>query len=327
MRERIIYYPITQGHIIATWHILFLVFRYDSISPKNVINIAIQSGKLGGSSPAKQGLKLCLDYGLVCINKEMLALTEISKVRIINQCNDEDPNIDVLRALLFHFISYHNFQWLIFYDTDAEIFRESLFANDPEWTNLLDNAKLFDFEDEDVNKWWDRVLIKYEDYKEKLKKKIGDVGEKLTYNHELQRLENDGYKPSKSYVKWASRISDRFGYDVLSIRSKYFLDSNDERDKIQIEVKSSDTFNVEAFRFFISKPEWETALNNINSYFFFCWTCINIENETAKGPYIIPASDLLSSVPVDVSKICEWSECRCIIDVSKYGIQAKVNEN
>ena len=319
MRKKIKYYPITQGHIVTTWHIIFLVTHYKNISPSNLIKVVYQSGKLGGTLPAKEGLKICLDYGLVKVNEDMLNLTEFTTSNIIPLCIHEDPNIFALRALLFHLISYHNFHWLIFYDTDPIIFRESVFANDPEWSNILDNAKLFDYEDEDVNKWWSKILSKYEDYKEKTKKEIGDVGEKLTYHYELKRIDSDGFNPSKSFVKWASRISDRFGYDILSIRGRNFLNSKNEIDKIQIEVKSSDNSNIKMFRFFISKPEWRTALENIHTYFFFCWYGINVEKETAEdGPFVIPAVELIDHIPKDVSQLCDWSECRCVIDLSKY---------
>ncbi|TFG92561.1 MAG: DUF3883 domain-containing protein, partial [Candidatus Atribacteria bacterium] len=122
----------------------------------------------------------------------------------------------------------------------------------------MDNAKLFDFSDQDVIEWWDKVLVKYETYKDKLKKEIGDVGEKLTYDYELSRIETDGYNPSKLFVKWAARLSDRFGYDILSIRGKFFSKLNNEKEQIQIEVKSSDSFNIQRFKFHISKPEWNT---------------------------------------------------------------------
>lgn len=319
MSKRIKYYSITNGHIVATWYILFLANSYKNISAKDVVNIVEKSGKLGGTIPGKQGLKICLDYGLLSIMSGNIYVTEICESSILTQCREEDPNIDVIRSLLYHILSHHNFEWLIFYDSDPDIFRESLSVNDPEWTSLLDSANLFDFEEENVNIWWNRVLSKYEDYKEQLKKAIGDVGEKLTYHHELKRVENDGYTPPRSFVKWASRISDRFGFDVQSIRGNYFSSSYEKKEKIQIEVKSSDSINPERFRFFISKPEWNKALENISSYFFYCWIGINIDGEIAQdGPFVIPATNLLEHIPKDNSDLCEWSECRCVIDITEY---------
>jgi len=322
MRKKVKYSSITQGHIVATWHILFITSRYEDISPKNAVSISENSGKLGGTVPVKEGLRICLDYNLLEIADEKLQVTNVSKNVILPKCEEEDPNISVLRCLLMHIVSYHAFEWLIFYDPDPEIFRASVEANDTEWANLLDNAKLFEFEEDEVKTWWDKVLSKYEDYKDKLKKAIGDVGEKLTYQTELQRIETDGYLPSKSFVKWAASLSDRFGFDILSIRGRYFLSNFEPKDKIQIEVKSSETINVERFKFYISKPEWQKALESIDSYFFYCWAGINIQNESAKfGPFIIPATDLVEHVPKDNSEFCEWSECRCSLDVSPYLIK------
>jgi len=319
MKQKVKYYPITYSQLIASWHIIYLTGKYGEMNPKDAVSTVEGSGKLGGTVPAKAGLKICIDYGFLTFRSSQLCITDIVATSLLPRCNKEDLNVAVLRVILSHVLSYHSFEWLIFYDTDPEIFRDTLKAYDPNWVNLLDNASLFDFEEESVNVWWDSVLSKYEDYKEKLKKAVGDVGEKLTYGHELNRVENDGLIPAKHYVKWASRISDKFGFDVLSIRGKHFLSNYNEMDKIQIEVKSSDTDNIERFRFFISKPEWNKALENIESYFFYCWAGINLEAESAKyGPFIIPAADLIKYIPTDNSEMIEWSECRCVIDVVKY---------
>jgi hypothetical protein len=319
--KKLKYYPISSGHVLAAWNILYLTSRYKEISAKNAVNISVHSGKLGGTLPAKQGLKICIDYELIVIKDNVLSLSDLSNMHIIPHCKEEDPNIEVFRAILYHLISFHNFQWIIFYDPDPDIFKQYLYEQDPEWTHLLEDAKLFDFNDEPVMLWWNKVLSKYESFKDNQKKAIGDIGEKLTYNYEVKRIELDGYVPSKSYVKWASRISDRFGYDVLSIRGKYFHQGFDQKDKIQIEVKSSDSSNHEMFRFFISKPEWKTAQDNLRSYFFFCWLGIDIERESAlDGPFIIPATVLIDHIPKDVSPFCDWSECRCVMNISKFKV-------
>ena len=92
-----------------------------------------------------------------------------------------------------------------------------------------------------------------------------------------------------------------------------------EKEKISIEVKSSDTTNIERFRFFVSKPEWNKAMEDIESYFFFCWVGINISDDSALyGPFVIPAIQLIEIVPKDVSNTCEWSECRFVLDISPY---------
>lgn len=321
MRKRIKYYSITNGHIVAIWHIVYLVSRYKGITASDAVSIVEKSGKLGGTVPVKHGLKICIDYDIVRVSSGILQLTEITEEIILPKCNDEDPSLNVIRELLFHLLSYHNFEWLIFYNPDSEIFRESILANDPEWVSLLDNGRLFDFDDDSVNFWWDKILVKYEDIKEKIKKAIGDVGEKLTYHLELDRVSTDGFNPPKSYVKWASRISDKFGFDILSLRGNKYAFAFKQTENIQIEVKSSDAINIEKFRFFISKPEWNKALDNLNSYFFYCWIGINIEIETAHdGPFVIPATHLLYHIPKDTSDLCEWSECRCVLDISGFKV-------
>ena len=322
MNSRVKYHPLTQGQISATWYILHLTNQYNKLHPSKAVSIALASGKMGGSFPAKDGLRICIDYGLLRVEESQLVLTEKSNNNIVPHCNLEDPNIVVLRAILLHIIAHHHFEWLIFYDPDPEIFRTYLLDRDAEWTNLLDSAKLFDFTDDEVNNWWIRVLTKYENYKEKLKKAIGDVGEKLTYHFELDRIEKDAITPSKAFVKWASNYSNNFGFDIQSVRGKILKDVFNELDKIQIEVKSTDADNLNRYRFFVSKNEWMVAKENIESYYFCCWAGINLEKETAlHGPYIFPASSIMNLFPQDRSEESEWTECRFVIDLLKYSLR------
>ena len=313
------YEPITFGHVLATWNVIYLTSLHESIKASDAVGILIRNGKLGGSFPAKKGMEVSIKYGFVEVKSGELTLPKITLETLIPICDSDDLNIEALRIILFKIIAEHNFEWLIYYDVDSEIFKTYLESYDVEWLNLLLNADLLNFDDENVNQWWREVLKKYEDYKENVKKAIGDVGEKLTYEYELNRIEADGFKPSNSFVKWASRISDRFGFDVLSIRGDSFKYHFDKKDKIQIEVKSTDASNTERFRFFVSKPEWNMALENLDSYMFFCWAGVNLNTETAEiGPYVIPAKDIISYMPEDKSETCSWSECRVVIDLSKF---------
>ena len=102
MNKRIEYYPISYGHVVAAWHLLFLSNIYKGINVKDAINIVIRSGKLGGTVPASQGLKLCIDYGFLQIYGNELHVTEKSESSIIPKCETEDINTPVLRAILFH---------------------------------------------------------------------------------------------------------------------------------------------------------------------------------------------------------------------------------
>jgi len=321
MSKNLKYKPISFGYIIASWHIVNFLSRHEKIKPDKIHSFLINSGKLGRSFPAKEGINLSIYYNFTCIDKGYLSLTQVSRESFIPLCDTDEPNINVLRAILKEIISCHNFEWLIFYDPDPEIFKEYLSNSDPEWTIMLDNAKLFNFEDDSVLAWWDDILLKYENYREEVKKAIGDIGEKLTYDHEISRVNSDGHRPAKSFVKWTARISNTFGFDILSIKGKRFSEMDNERDKIQIEVKASEISNLESFRFYVPKPEWQTALKNIDNYFFYCWPGINIQRETAiAAPFVIPAKELLTHMPKNISPIAEWSECRCVLNISNYKV-------
>jgi hypothetical protein len=316
------YQSITYGQLLASWQLMHYSRVYDDLEVKTAIQTAQRSGKLGGSFPVNAGLRLCQSYNFLSIEDGILKLTDNSKNRIVVLCADEEPNTIVLREILALILSKHNFEWLVYYDSDPVIFKSYLENYDNEWVVMLENANLFDFEDEDVIDWWGRILSKYESYKDELKKAIGDIGENLTYQYERNRVECDGYIPSKNYVKWASQISDRYGFDVLSIRGSFLGNEISELEKIQIEVKSTDADNTSSFRFFISRPEWSKALENMDSYFFYCWSGISIKDESAMhGPFVIPAKSISRIIPTDVdSEKCSWSECRVVINLNDFCI-------
>jgi len=312
------YFTITSSNIIALWQLILLTNRHEELSVKSAIEITLNSGLMAGGLPAEQGLKLGQYCKLLEINNaQKLSSTQYCKDELIELCDTDEPNILITRGILFRFVSFQNFDWLLFFNDDAEIFKA--FIPD-DWIYLLDHAELFNFYDSDVRDWWGKIFSRFQTYKEGQKIEIGKVAEKLTYDHEKKRLENDGLDNGHFFVKWASQINDKYGYDVLSIRGDILKFIFSEKDKIQIEVKCSVASNEKEFRFYVSKNEWNVALKNIQSYFFYCWTSTNMEKESANGPYIIPAEKLSIHIPSDNGNLCEWSECRFIIDLNNFSI-------
>ena len=180
----------------------------------------------------------------------------------------------------------------------------------------METADLFSIEDASVADWWQSLLESYQEYDAEKTKQIGDIGEKLTIQHERRRLGLDGIEGLHARVKWVARFSSDYGYDILSVRGSFFRDKWGMLDPIQVEVKSSTIAAESSFSFKVTRNEWNTAQTNPDSYFFYCWVGVSLTSGTAsKGPFVIPAASLVSSFPIDRSNICEWTECRLVVDL------------
>jgi hypothetical protein len=308
---------ITVSNVIALWQLVAIIRDNGILTVKDATGIALASGIVGGGLPVNEGLRLGQLCKFLEIDNQNLVHTQSCIDSLLPHCVDLEPNIVVIRKILAKYISLENQQWLLHYDEDPAVFRAAV----PEpWIEILDHADLFNFGDADVSGWWRNVFSRYQTYQEGKKVEQGKLAEKLTYDWEQERLEVDGFDNKNHFVKWASLLSDRFGFDIVSIRSKLLQQGASLKDKIQIEVKSAAASTEEEFRFFVSKPEWLMALENLNAYFFYCWVSTNLQTQTAKGPFIIPASSIQSHVPNDTSQLCEWSECRFVIKLDEFEI-------
>lgn len=309
---------ITNSNIIALWQLMFIAKTYENIEVQTAIQIAINSNLIGGSSPAQEGLQLGLKCKILLIYNNKLTNSDYCKNEILPLCDEDLPNINIVRTIILCYLSQKPLEWLLFYDNDPIIFRNMI---PKEWVDILDYANLFEFENTLVLDWWTTIFSKYETYKEGKKLEQGKLTEKFTFDSEIKRLKSDGFDSDSKHVKWASQISDKYGYDILSKRGILLQDTFSKFDKVQIEVKCTVSSSKEEFRFFITKNEWKSALQNINSYYFYCWINTNIHSQTADGPFIIAAKNLIPYIPKDeYAEICEWSECRFILDLNKYCI-------
>ncbi|MBK9636720.1 MAG: DUF3883 domain-containing protein [Bacteroidetes bacterium] len=306
---------LSSGNIVALWQIILLAKKYPILHVKTAVGTLTSTSILGGSLPFDGGLKIGNKYNFLEIKSGNIVLMESSINKLIPLCEEDFPNKSVTRAILEIVLKNENFDWLIYFDEDPDIFKVGI---PNEWIDLLENASLFNFSDDQVTAWWNKVFSRYTSYKEGNNAKVGKVAEQICFNHETKRLSTFFEDGKYSIpVKWASMISDKFGFDILSIRGNELKHSFIEKDKIRIEVKSSTFKDETKFRFYVTRNEWEKAIENLDDYFFYCWTSVSLEKQSALGPYIISANQLESLIPIDVNpNICSWSECRFIVDLS-----------
>jgi len=140
-------------------------------------------------------------------------------------------------------------------------------------------AGLFDELNDELIKFWDKLSLAYRNHSQKRMNEIGRIGEKLSFEYEVQRTKN---KPI-----WQAVESNIAGYDLLSIKEM------GNTQKLQIEVKSS-TSNIEYAELHLSKHEWNTAMSSLN-YIFHIWLLYD------KPILNIISVDIMSKhIPIDI---------------------------
>lgn len=190
------------------------------------------------------------------------------------------------------------------YETALLIQIEDLILNfNPTWASLLIKGRteaknflppdafqcfkecgLFGELSDELIKFWDKLSLAYRNYSQIRMTEIGRTGEKLSFDHELNRT---GKPPL-----WQAVESNLAGYDLLSI-----ID-NDNLQKLKIEVKTT-TSNLSYAKFHISKNEWNTALASIN-YIFHLWHI-----EKIPKLYTVSINKINEHIPTDIGA-GEW---------------------
>lgn len=309
---------LSPGRIVLLWRIIYLVNKFSNIKIQNLINLCENLGILGGTLPVKQAVRLGQQCNLIEINNGFVVLTDECVRYFIPLCHEENPNIGFLQALLYKVIINNKYSWLLFFDEDVEIFKVAIPQG---WIDLLNSAGLFDFEEKSVKDWWKELIGTFQKYDQEKSMEIGEIGEVLTYEHEKERLIIDGFSSFHLFLKWVSKISDQYGYDLISIKGGLFGKTKDIKENIYIEVKSSILKNENSFSFYLSRNEWNTAEKYLDSYYIYCWVGIDLKSKKPKsGPFIIPIKRLTNLIPVDRSEKGFWTECKIEVDLKKYAI-------
>jgi len=140
---------------------------------------------------------------------------------------------------------------------------------------------LFESTDPDIVDWWDRVTQGLRSNQSSFNLRVGRAAERLTV---LNETAQKGQEP-----RWQAIESNVSGYDVLSVVAA------GAAQPLQIEVKGS-SMRVKEANFFLSRNEWETALNS-EHYEFHLW----LLHQQAKL-LIVSATDLAPHIPADRSE-------------------------
>lgn len=307
---------ISPGRITALWIVLRTASKYDEITFSDLFSIAKNTSLRGGGLPIDDGIKIGIAVGFLVLQNDVIKIHS-SGQKIVLSWDGEEPNQLILRELLLHLVLKLKPSWLTFTCKSIE---ERILAIPNEWLEVLENAELIrqPLSNEAIE-WWKLIQQKVEEIDEDFKSTVGEIGEYLSIKFEKLRLIRDKFHLLADGIKWISKESDAYGYDISSFFGNLNFSKSNTNDEIFIEVKSSVTSSKIKFYFILTRNEWDTAEANIEKYFFHLWKNVKIltKGSSGEGPLIISAKTIKKLVPKDQSENCNWLKCRIEIDFNK----------
>ena len=160
-------------------------------------------------------------------------------------------------------------------------------AMTPELFSCLEQCELCS-ETDQANEWWENLMDYSRSLNQETKTEIGREGEKLSFQYEFDRV---GREPKREYINNSTA-----GYDLLS------WESHNSNKRIMIEVKSSKK-GLSSAQAYISRNEWQTAVENEENFFFHFWLLTN------KQLKVVPAKDVIETSPIN-ENAGEWQSFR-----------------
>lgn len=270
----------------------------------------------GGGLPVADGVELAIFGRFAKIEAEKFTMTP-SGIEIVSMWDKEEPTPLVIRKLLLPLVLKIMPPWMAFAAGYPE---ERLAAIAEGWKEVLRNAELIDDPlSKDATKWWTALQRRVDQIDEQLRNTIGEIGESLTMKYEKERLLTERHFELSERVKWVSKESDAYGFDVASFFGSSQLQYQTPNTIMMVEVKSTTSNSNKSFRFFLTRNEWETAEKNTGHYFFYLWRGINVatKNALADNPLILPATLISQYIPLDKHEQGKWMKCLIELDLQE----------
>lgn len=246
--------------------------------------------------------------GFAKIEAEKFTMTP-SGMEIVSIWDKEEPTPLVIRKLLLPLVLKIMPPWMVFASGSPE---ERLAAIAEGWKELLINAELLgNILSKDATNWWAALQRRVDETDEQLRNTIGEIGENLTMKYEKERLRTERRFELAEKVKWVSKESDAYGFDIASFFGSLQLQHQKPGNMMMVEVKSTTSNSTKSFRFFLTRNEWETAERNTEHYFFYLWRGINVatKNALTDNPLILPADLISQYIPLDRHEHGKWMKC------------------
>lgn len=303
---------ITPGTIYIIWEVVKYFSKIEQRVEKRKLSSIIYNVLYSVSTRelVDNSIDWALNYNILGKDSGFLFLSEELK-----QADLSNSYSDLALYILKKYILKQKPYWLAFFSVDTDL---SVSLITLPWLDLLESADLLNFNRSTTLSWWKDVTSKLEYSELEDTKLIGDIGEEQTLIYEKNRLLHEGHVLGEGSVIWISRFSDNYGYDISSLAGS--LNTKNPDQKIMIEVKSTQLSSLTNFRFYLSRNEWETAIINIETYFFYFWIDVKSEESyrgTKPKPFVVSAKELIDLVPFDRSTDCRWIDAQIVLNLNE----------
>jgi hypothetical protein len=304
---------ISPGMLYVLWETIRLLLRYTQVRDL-LVNVTSTLFNIKYSIGDKNLITSSIEFGcklnLLSQESVFIGLTE----KAVIEYKDTNNITLFIRKLLKDYLILEKPLWLNFFDEDSKVFSDYIPAK---WIDLLNAGDLLDFEHLAVINWWDDIVTKVEVDDDKFRKEVGNFGEELTIKYEMTRLANEQIYDFEKNIHWMAKISDKYGYDVASLSGS--LNNAIPKGPIMIEVKATQSSNQDRVRFFVTRNEWTTAINNSDSYYFYIWLGVDLFHRSIKcGPKVIPAAKILNMFPIDQNQNIHWELSQVVLNLASF---------
>lgn len=291
---------ISPGRLGAIVTMLMLIGSHSAVTEGDLEAVLGAAGALGGSSPWRAALSMAFSAGVVSDDEGAVHLSETGEA--IRRLATEGNELAARRATLRCIIRCvrQDLLCLAFMTNSAiEAFVDS------DTVQCLRELGLLDQGSEGAAEWWTSLVNDARAVDREYLKRLGDMAEERSVAYEKTRLAASGYADLSDQVQWVSRIDESLGFDLLSFTGA----APDPSGRLMIEVKACGHAQGR-LRFFLTRNEWETALRNPGSWVIHFWRVRDLRSGEGHSPYrVVPVSELVPSVPVDVSPAGQWTVC------------------
>ena len=240
---------ISIGLVSETLSVLSSAKKYNCISLSQINQLSI-----GYGINKQAAISFASQCSWVNVLNNNLYFTD-SGERILSGFRENRISQELWRVILYDYISVCRPAWASRIPLGRK--EASTFMTNDEKRCFFE-AGLLNPPDEAIVLWWDILASIFREEQNDALEDVGRAGERLTIKYEEERTR---IKP-----KWVSIETNLAGYDILS------RVGNNDPDTILIEVKSSQKPMKEA-KMFISRNEWDVASTGIHrdKYFFYLW--------------------------------------------------------
>lgn len=220
------------------------------------------------------------------------------------------PDTEVYRALLLTYIDRARPVWA----ASAAFSCAAVEAYVPNVVSeSLNAAKVIGVDISDgSDEWWATLRRMVQDWERDDKALVGYAAEQLTLEYERKRLTDCGLGHLGPKIRWVSQVSDAFGFDILSwVGNLSDTLGHEPTAALRIEVKGSMAGNPERFRFYMTRNEWNTAIDRSVAYVLHLW--LHVFRQTREDnhmPAVLLPYQLESRMPEDRSDSVSWTESR-----------------